>query len=165
MNWLYSKVLCCFCGGIYFLGTYSVPAHIFEKVIFQELFVKSSEPLSVNLWFYFVDLINDCSARIKKPPRKLTGAGLRLRDLCQSGFNHFSKSLGIVHSDISQHLAIDNDLISAHPGDETAVSRSVQAGSSINTGDPKTAQVAFAIAAVIIGIPLSMQESLISSLE
>ena len=76
-------------------------------------------------------------------------------DLIQSGgficlllllcdFNELGETGCIVHSQISEHLAVHFDVLLLQTIDERGIAHAVQTGSSVDTGDPQTAEITFA---------------------
>ena len=59
-------------------------------------------------------------------------------------FNELRKAGGIVHSQVSEHLAVDFDVLLLQAVDERRIAHAVQAGSSVDTGDPQAAEIALA---------------------
>lgn len=71
--------------------------------------------------------------------------------------NHGSKCLGVADGEISEHLAVEQDICLAQAKDQLAVGKTILAGTSINPGYPQTAQVALAIFPVSRGVPHALE--------
>src|SRR5438105_8039226 len=90
-----------------------------------------------------------------------SGAGLRpLRDLDEGG-----EGLRVAHGDVGQHLPVELDAGQAKAVDETAVARAVGTGGGVDALDPELAEVAFAGAAVTIGVLPRVHELLVGRAE
>jgi hypothetical protein len=75
------------------------------------------------------------------------------------------ESFRIPYGQVSQNLAIQDDFRIAERADQTAVCDAVLTGSRVDAHNPEPAQVAFAITAVVIGVPLALHVSFIGALK
>ena len=62
------------------------------------------------------------------------------------------ESLGIVHSEVSEHLTVDLDTGLAELAHENRVAHSLQTSGSVDTLDPQGTEVTLLITAITIGI-------------
>ena len=89
--------------------------------------------------------------------------------LCPYGLFCFchnrSKCLRVADCDIGQHLAIELDIRLLERRHQLAVCRAVQAGRSVDAGDPQLAQIALAYAAVTSGVPQALEHGFVRSSE
>src|SRR5690606_11059035 len=76
--------------------------------------------------------------------------------LCQRG-----KAGGIVHRDISQHLAVQGDTGLQQAVDEAAVADTVGAGSRVDAGDPQRTEVALLLLAADVGVLARLDDRLL----
>jgi len=86
------------------------------------------------------------------------------RELFHNRGNNLGESVRVSDREVSQHLPVEDDIAGAHESDQAAVCGAIQTRSGVDTGDPQTAQVALAAAAVSVGIPLSLHKGLIGAL-
>ena len=89
--------------------------------------------------------------------------------LCCSLFHRFfndgRECFRFPDSQVSQHLAIEVDLGFLHAMDQLAVGCPIQTSCRIDAGNPQFAEVPFAVPAVTIGIPLTLEVLLIRPAE
>ena len=74
--------------------------------------------------------------------------------------NDCFESLWVADSEFGEDFAIDTDALLFHASDELRIGHAKFAGSVINTSDPESAKVAFAGAAVSVGILQSLDNAL-----
>ena len=72
---------------------------------------------------------------------------------------------GINHCHLCQHFAVDSHISFFETTDQTAVAHTVHASCGIDPGNPQTAEVALAPAAVAVGIAQSLHDPLIGGAE
>src|SRR3990172_8893705 len=78
------------------------------------------------------------------------------------GFAHHSReSLRVAHSQIGDHLAVDGNPGYLQVVDQAAVCDSIEPRGSINSRNPKPAQITFARAAISVGVPKAFQHGFI----
>ena len=58
--------------------------------------------------------------------------------------NELGKTGGVIDSQVSQHLAVDFDVLLLQTRDELGIAQAVQAACSVDTGDPQAAEIALA---------------------
>ena len=82
----------------------------------------------------------------------------------ESGFRLLrdrAKSLGIVYSDIREHLAIDLNSGLGEAVDDAAIAQPVDAGRRVDTGDPQSAELALLRPPVAIGVLAGLDDRLL----
>src|SRR5690606_27512209 len=67
-------------------------------------------------------------------------------------FQHLGEGLRVVHCEIRQDLAVERHVGLVEAAHHPRVRGSVDSGAGVDTGDPQTAEVALAFAAVAVGV-------------
>jgi len=75
------------------------------------------------------------------------------------------ESFGVPYGQVSQNLAVQNDFRIAQRADQPAVGNPILAGRRVDTHNPEPAQIALAIASVVVSVPLALHVSFIGALE
>ena len=76
-------------------------------------------------------------------------------------FTNSSEGFWIVDSEFSENFAVEFDILFLHAIDEKAVADTVFASSVVDTGDPKAAKIAFAIAAIAVAVAKGFDNTLL----
>jgi hypothetical protein len=88
-----------------------------------------------------------------------------LRGINDSGahrfFDYSGKRLGVTDCQVGKYFTIQSNAGPFQGVDQTTVGGPILTGSGIDPGDPQPTQVAFAIAAIAIGVPQAFQHGLI----
>jgi hypothetical protein len=90
------------------------------------------------------------------------------RGLSQRSFGFLdnrSKRRFFVHCQIGQNLTVDLDGRLFQTGDQTAVGQTVDTSTSIDTGDPQSAELTLPLTAVTVGILASLDYRLLGNAE
>ena len=80
-------------------------------------------------------------------------------------FANSCEGLWIADGDFGQDLAVELDVLALHAVDQLAVADTVFAGSVVDTGNPQSAEIAFAVAAVAIGVAERLDNTLLRKTE
>ena len=80
-------------------------------------------------------------------------------------FGHGRKCLRIAHGEVGQDLAIHLDAGLVETVNQLAIGKTVEPSGSVDTGDPQTAEIALAVAAVPVGVDLSPIEGFLGGAE
>ena len=67
-------------------------------------------------------------------------------------FHQLSERGGVVHGQVSQHLAVDFDVLLLQTVDKGGIAHAAQAGGGVDTDDPQAAEVALAQFAAGVGV-------------
>jgi hypothetical protein len=88
-----------------------------------------------------------------------------LRQLGLSQISQPAERSAIPCGDVGQHLAIHLNVGLLQPVDKTTIAQAVQARCGVNAGDPKAAEIAFAVASIAKRIKEGFQHRFIGSAE
>ena len=80
---------------------------------------------------------------MRKAPES-SGAFMHVFESLLGDLNKLGETGGIVHSQVSEHLAVDFDVLLLQTVDERGIAHTVQPGSSVDTGDPQATEIALA---------------------
>jgi len=80
-------------------------------------------------------------------------------------FANSSEGFWIADGEFGENFAVKFDTFGLHAVDQLAVADTVLAGSVINASDPEGAQIAFAIAAIAVGITKGFDNTLLRQAE
>jgi hypothetical protein len=73
------------------------------------------------------------------------------------------KSLWVPHGQVSKHFPVEVNVSFLHGSDEPAVADSIQPCGCIDTGDPQSAEIAFANTAIAGGVPHALEHGFVGS--
>jgi hypothetical protein len=99
--------------------------------------------------------------------RRLSGCEKTVLCLCTRslarGLHNGGKGLGVIDGQFCQHLAVDRDVCLFEIVGQAAVGYAVVASGCVDADDPQAAHIAFAVAAVAIGVGHGLHPCFISS--
>ena len=85
--------------------------------------------------------------------------------LSLDAFADSSESFWIVDGEFGENFAVKFDTFSLHAIDQSAVVETILVSSIVDAGDPETAKIAFAIAAVTISVAKRLDDTLFRKTE
>ena len=73
--------------------------------------------------------------------------------------------MGLIHSEFGQHFAVNSSAVVLEAGHELGIGEAFGASGVVDAGNPERAQVAFAVAAIAVGIAQGFDDALFGEAE